>query len=82
MTKMKVADFPMLKSYPAQLDGVTLRWLDRAPARAPAKPVMVVVDEPDGDAANAPSYRLSDLLGRLTWRGDAVREQRTQRDGR
>ena len=72
----------MLKSYPAQLDGVTLRWLDRAPARAPVKPVLVVVDEPDGDAANAPSYRLSDLLGRLTWRGDAVREQRTQRDGR
>ena len=49
----------MLKSYPAQLDGVTLRWLDRAPARAPVKPVMVVVDESDGDA---------------------VREQRTQRD--
>lgn len=76
----------MLKSYPAQLDGVTLRWLDRAPAHAPVKPVMVVVDEPDGDAANTPSYppsyQLGDLLGRLTWRGDAVREQRTQRDGR
>ena len=72
----------MLKSYPAQLDGVTLRWLDRAPARAPVKPVMVVVDESDGDAANTPSYKLGDLLGRLTWRGDAVREQRTQRDGR
>ncbi len=80
MTKMKVADFPMLKSYLAQLDGVTLRWLDRAPARAPAKPVMVVVDESDGDSVSAPSYRLGDLLGRLTWRGDAVREQRTQRD--
>ena len=72
----------MLKSYPAQLDGVTLRSLHRAPARAPDKPVMAVVDESDDDAANAPSYRLSDLLGRLTWRGDAVREQRTQRDGR
>jgi hypothetical protein len=70
----------MLKSYPAQLDGVTLRWLDRAPARAPVKPVMVVVDESDGDAANAPSYRLRDLRGRLIWRGDVGHEQRTQRD--
>lgn len=70
----------MLKSYPAQLDGVTLRWLDGAPARAPLKPVMVVVDESDGDTATTPTYRLSDLLGRLTWRGDAVREQRAQRD--
>ena len=70
----------MLKSYPAQLDGVTLRWLDRAPAHTPARPVMVVVEESEGEAANAPSYRLRDLLGRLTWRGDAVREQRTQRD--
>lgn len=69
----------MLKSYPAQLDGVTLRWLDRAPARAPVKPVMVVVDESDGEAANAP-YRLHDLVGRLAWRGDAVGEQRAQRD--
>ena len=41
---------------------------------------MVVVDESDADAANTPPYRLGDLLGRLTWRGDAVREQRTQRD--
>ena len=70
----------MLKSYPAQLDGVTLRWLDRAPARAPVKPVMVVVDEADADTTNTPPYQLGDLLGRLTWRGDAVREQRTQRD--
>ncbi len=70
----------MLKSYPAQLDGVTLRWLERAPTRTPAKPVMVVVDESDGEAATPPSYRLGDLLGRLTWRGDAVREQRRQRD--
>ena len=70
----------MLKSYPAELDGVTLRWLDRAPARTPVKPVMVVVDEADSEAANAPSYRLQDLVGRLTWRGDAVGEQRAQRD--
>ena len=70
----------MLKSYPAQLDGVTLRWLDRAPARTPLKPVMVVVDEPDGETPNAPSYRLQDLVGRLIWRGDAISEQRAQRD--
>ena len=70
----------MLKSYPAQLDGVTLRWLDRAPARAPVKPVVVVVDESDADTTNTPRYQLGDLLGRLAWRGDAVREQRTQRD--
>ena len=59
----------MLKSYPAHLDGVTLRWLDRAPARAPVKPVMVVVDESDAYATNTPPYQLGDLLGRLTWRG-------------
>ena len=74
----------MLKSYPAHLDGVTLRWLDQAPARAPATAVMVVIDEVDGDSGTdahvAPPYRLHDLLGRLTWCGDAVREQRTQRD--
>ncbi len=70
----------MLKGYPAQLDGVTLRWLDRAPALASAKPVMVVVEESEGEAANSPSYLLRDLLGRLAWRGDAVSEQRTQRD--
>jgi hypothetical protein len=70
----------VLKSYPAQLDGVTLRWLDRAPARAPVKPVMVVVDEADGDAITPPSFRLDDLVGRLAWRGDSVGEQRTQRD--
>ena len=52
--------------------------LFRAPTQAPVKPVMVVVDESDGDAANAPSYRLSDRLGRLTWRGDAVQGQRTR----
>lgn len=74
----------MLKSYPAHLDGVTLRWLDRAPASAPSKAVMVVIDEADGDStANTPAaapYRLGDLLGKLVWRGDAVRDQRTQRD--
>ncbi len=74
----------MLKSHPAHLDGVTLRWLDRAPARAPATAVMVVIDEADGepgaDVQGTPPYRLHDLLGKLTWRDDAVREQRTQRD--
>ena len=44
------------------------------------KPVMVVVDEADGDAITPPSFRLDDLVGRLTWRGDSVGEQRTQRD--
>lgn len=80
LVQKQIEGVPVLKSYPAQLDGVTLRWLDRAPARAPVKPVIVVVDETDGEAANAPSYRLGDLAGRLTWRGDAVGEQRTQRD--
>lgn len=71
----------MLKSYPAQLDGATLRWLGRAPAPAPAKPVMVVMDEPESEAPNnTPVYRLADLAGRLSWRGDAVNVQREQRD--
>lgn len=69
----------MLKSYPARLDGTMLRWLEGAPAPMPNLPVMVVVDE---SAARAPQSRdrLRSLIGKLAWRGDAVREQRAQRD--
>ena len=70
---------PMLKSYPARLDGSTLRWLEGAPAPIPDQPVMVVVEESDAGVSQA-RYRLGDLIGKLTWRGNAVLEQRAQRD--
>ena len=69
----------MLKSYPARLDGAMLYWIDGAPATAPDQPVMVVVDESTTSASHT-RYRLRDLIGKLVWRGDAVREQRAQRD--
>ena len=69
----------MLKSYPARLDGAMLHWIDGAPATAPDQPVMVVVDESPASASHT-RYRLGDLIGKLVWRGDAVREQRAQRD--
>ena len=70
---------PMLKSYPARLDGAMLHWIDGAPATVPDQPVMVVVDESAASASHI-RYRLRDLIGKLVWRGDAVREQRAQRD--
>ena len=70
---------PMLKSYPARLDGAMLHWIDGAPATAPDQPVMVVVDETAASASHT-RYHLRDLIGKLVWRGDAVREQRAQRD--
>ena len=70
---------PMRKSYPARLDGAMLHWIDGAPATAPDQPVMVVVDE-SATSASHTRYRLRDLIGKLVWRGDAVREQRAQRD--
>jgi|GEM_PF-3081576 len=69
----------MLKSYPAKLDGSTLRWLEGAPAPIPDQSVMVVVEESDAGASQG-RYCLGDLLGKLTWRGNAVLEQRAQRD--
>ena len=49
----------MLKSYPAKLDGVTLRWLDHAPARAPVKPVMVVIDTDLANLYGVPTKALN-----------------------
>jgi hypothetical protein len=42
--------------------------------------VVVVVNPVAPDAKLQPSYDFSDLVGRLTWRGDAVTEQRTLRN--
>lgn len=69
----------MLKSYPARLDGTMLRWPEGAPAAAPDLPVMVVIDEATASTPNNRD-RLRALIGKLAWRGDAVREQRAQRD--
>jgi hypothetical protein len=42
--------------------------------------IVVVVNPVASDTKQQPSYDFSDLVGRLTWQGDAVAMQRTLRD--
>ncbi|MEG3871552.1 type II toxin-antitoxin system ParD family antitoxin [Microcoleus sp. MON2_D6] len=42
--------------------------------------VLVVLNPVSSDEKQKPSYDFSDLVGRLTWRGDAVTMQRNLRD--
>lgn len=42
--------------------------------------VVVVLNPVSSDGKQKPSYDFSDLVGRLTWQGDAVATQRTLRD--
>ena len=75
----------MLQSYSAQINGSQLVWLDVVPQLSAHQRVLVVVEEAPAETSNntTPSrqnYSLSDLAGRLQWRGDAVGNQRAQRD--
>lgn len=73
----------MLRSYSAQLNGTELVWLNQPPADIAGASVLVVVDDanPTGKQAPDPArFDMTDLAGRLQWRGDAVATQRTQRD--
>ncbi len=73
----------MLRSYSAELNGAELIWLDRPPANLTGVRVLVVIDDDTSPTQQAPipvRYQLTDLLGRLQWRGDAVAAQRVQRD--
>jgi hypothetical protein len=42
--------------------------------------IVVVLNPVSSDKKQQPSYNFSDLVGRLTWRGDAVEAQRNLRD--
>ncbi|WP_377479230.1 MAG: type II toxin-antitoxin system ParD family antitoxin [Microcoleus anatoxicus] len=42
--------------------------------------ILVVLNPVSSDGKQTPSYDFSDLVGRLTWRGDAVTMQRNLRD--
>lgn len=73
----------MLRSYSAQLNGSELIWLDQPPADIAGARVLVVVDDANLTGKQAPNparYDMTDLAGRLQWRGDAVAAQRAQRD--
>ena len=70
----------MLKSYSAELSGSQLIWIDEPPKNLNRQPVLVVIENTSPEAGNNKSYDLTDLVGRLVWQGDAVTEQRKQRD--
>ena len=74
----------MLRSYSAHLQGTELIWLDQPPADLSGARVLVVVDDASLTGQDAPHpkrYDMTDLAGRLQWRGgDAVAAQRAQRD--
>lgn len=42
--------------------------------------IVVVLNPVSSESKQQPSYDLSDLVGRLTWQGDAVAMQRNLRD--
>lgn len=68
----------MLQSYSAQLKGNQLIWLDQAPVCLPDSRVLVVVKTSDAPLVPPPQsskYDLRDLVGQLSWRGDAVAAQ-------
>ena len=73
----------MLRSFSVELNGAELTWLDQPPANLSHARVLVVVDDEllaVQPALAAKRYELSDLVGKLQWRGDAVKAQCGQRD--
>jgi hypothetical protein len=73
----------MLRSFSAELNGAELIWIDQPPANLSHVRVLVVVDDAALTASlavPAHRYEFADLVGRLQWRGDAVKAQRGQRD--
>ena len=73
----------MLRSFSAELNGAELIWLDQPPANLSHARVLVVVDDALSvmpQALATKRYEFADLVGKLQWRGDAVKAQRGQRD--
>ena len=70
----------MLKSYSAEISGTQLIWIDKPPQNLKSQPVLVVIENTAAQTVVAQPYRLADLVGRLSWQGDAMLAQRDQRD--
>jgi hypothetical protein len=70
----------MLKSYSAEISGSQLIWIDEPPKNLKRQPVLVVIENTDPLTSASKPYDLTDLVGRLTWQGDAIAAQRGQRD--
>jgi hypothetical protein len=70
----------MLKSYSAEISGSQLIWIDEPPKNLKRQPVLVVIENTAPLTTTSKSYDLTDLVGRLTWQGDATAAQRGQRD--
>ncbi len=70
----------MLKSYSAEISGSQLVWIDQPPPNLTRQPVLVVIENSSPPASTASRYDLTDLVGRLTWQGDATEVQRRLRD--
>jgi hypothetical protein len=75
----------MLRGFSAQLNGTQLTWLDQPAVDLLEARVLVVVNDlnlTEQDASKPARYDMSNLAGRLQWRGNAVAVQRAQRDAR
>jgi len=77
----------MLHVYKAELNDSELIWEQKPPRPLKHQRVLVIVEDtlpaPEQNIAQVhhpQRYFLSDLTGRLAWQGDALHEQRTQRD--
>ena len=72
----------MLHSYSAEIHGSQLTWLGTPPPPLHHQRVLVVVDADTKQVRNTErsTYKVRDLAGRLQWQGDALAEQRQQRD--
>ncbi|MEW5973633.1 MAG: hypothetical protein AB1713_07745 [Pseudomonadota bacterium] len=73
----------MLHIYKAELNDSQLTWDDQPPRLMKHQRVLVIVEDlPPAreEMTPTPPYRLRDLAGRLAWKGDALKEQREQRD--
>ena len=51
------------------------------PVELPAGPVELVLVLGSASRSNGANYDFTDIVGRLQWNGDALREQRNLRDG-
>lgn len=82
----------MLHVYKAELNDSELTWEQKPPKPLKHQRVLVIVEDMTDAAENhiesfeqpktyqPRSYQLVDLAGQLTWQGDALDEQRAQRD--
>lgn len=69
--------------YKAELNDSHLTWDDPPPKPLKHQRVLVIVEDlPPRPKKPGPAsaYFVRDLVGRLTWSGDALKEQRAQRD--